>query len=106
MVDKQTIYDAEFDFRLSLAELSRHCEVSAEKLLSLVGEGVLEPSGGNEREWRFGAADLARVRCALRLERDLGVNIAGIALALELLDESRQLRARVRALESLLDANS
>jgi chaperone modulatory protein CbpM len=38
------------------------------------------------------------VRCALRLERDLGVNLAGAALALDLLDELNRLRARQRRL--------
>ena len=105
MIDETMVCRAEYGFRLSLAELSRCCGVSAEKILVLVGEGVLEPSGRHQREWRFGAADLARARCALRLERDLGVNAAGVALALELLDEARRLRGRVRALEALVDAN-
>jgi len=37
-----------------------------------------------------------RVRCALRLESDLGVNLAGAALALDLLEELNRLRARQR----------
>lgn len=40
-----------------------------------------------------------RVRCAQRLEQDLGVNIAGAALALELLEELERLRARLHRLE-------
>jgi chaperone modulatory protein CbpM len=40
-----------------------------------------------------------RVRCALELKRDLGVNWAGAALALELLDELNSLRARLRRFE-------
>jgi len=96
------VHNAEFEYRLSLAELSRGCEVSAEKILFWVSEGVLEPRGGHERDWRFDAADLERARCALRLERDLGLNAAGVALTLQLLDESRRLRARLSLLESLL----
>lgn len=103
MIDKPVIYDAEFDVRLTLAEVSQRCGVSAEKLLHLVGEGVVEPIGRNAGDWRFDVGDLMRVRCALRLERDLGVNMAGIALALDLLDESQRLRARVSTLETLLD---
>jgi len=33
-----------------------------------------------------------RARIALRLERDLGINVPGVALALELLEELEQLR--------------
>jgi chaperone modulatory protein CbpM len=36
------------------------------------------------------------------LERDLGINPAGAALAIDLLDEMQQLRERVRLLESLV----
>lgn len=105
MVKDRIIFRAECEFRLSLAELSHCCAVPAEKLLLLVGEGVLEPAGRNEREWQFDAADLVRARRALRLERDLGVNAAGIALALQLLDESQYLRDRVATLEALLSSD-
>jgi chaperone modulatory protein CbpM len=36
------------------------------------------------------------------LERDLGINPAGAALAIDLLDEMQQLRERVRLLEALV----
>jgi chaperone modulatory protein CbpM len=36
---------------------------------------------------------------ALRLQRDLGVNPAGAALALELLDELESLRVQLKAME-------
>jgi chaperone modulatory protein CbpM len=40
-----------------------------------------------------------RARRALRLQRDLDLNLAGAALALDLLDEVEILRERVRVLE-------
>jgi len=43
-----------------------------------------------------------RARRAIRLSRDLDVNLPGVGLALELLDELEDLRVRVRALERLL----
>jgi chaperone modulatory protein CbpM len=39
------------------------------------------------------------VRITRNLQRDLGVNTPGAALALELLEELEQLRARLRRLE-------
>ena len=69
---------------------------------SLVAEGVISPCGPSQREWRFGSADLVRALSALRLERDLGVNPAGAALALDMLDEMQQLRRRVRLLERMI----
>jgi chaperone modulatory protein CbpM len=61
-----------------------------------VDEGVVEPLGRNPACWRFRGISIRRVRCALRLERDLGVNVAGAALALDLLDEIEVMRSRLR----------
>lgn len=93
---------ADYEIRLTLGELSRCCGVTAERILVLVGEGVLSPKGATQPEWRFGAVDLVRARRALRLERDLGVNVAGAALAIDLMDEMQRLRERVRLLEALV----
>lgn len=82
------------DMELSLAELCRACRVPAEQIVELVSEGVIEPLGQGPRHWRFHAISVRRVQCALRLERDLGVNLAGAALALELLEELERLRRR------------
>jgi len=84
---------------LSLAELCRACRLSAEQVFELVEEGIVEPLGASASHWRFRGASVYRVRCAVQLRRDLGVNWAGAALALDLLDELRVLRARVRRLE-------
>lgn len=85
---------------LSLAELCRACDVHAEWVTELVSEGVLEPSGTTMAQWRFAALSIRRVHVVLRLQRDLGVNISGAALALELMDEIRALRARLDAFEN------
>ena len=95
----------EFDFTLTLAQVCRCCAVPAEKILLLVGEGILAPRGSAPSHWRFAADDLGRALRALRLERDLGVNPPGAALAIELVDEMDRLRRRVRLLEALLDSD-
>ena len=82
---------------LTLAELSRSCAVHAECIIELVEEGVLVPAGREPRSWRFTGIHLRRATVALRLQQDLGINLAGVALALELLDELTELRARVAA---------
>ncbi|WP_129138607.1 chaperone modulator CbpM [Modicisalibacter coralii] len=77
---------------LSLADLSRACAVHAEAIVELVDEGILTPSGPAPHRWRFSGRHLVRARVALRLQQDLGVNLPGAALALELMDEIEQLR--------------
>lgn len=80
---------------LSLVDLCRACSVPTEFVVELVEEGVLEPAGGELEEWSFSGASLKRVRKALRLHHDLGVNAAGVGLILDLLEEIEQLRARL-----------
>lgn len=84
---------------LSLVEMCRTCRMPAERILELVDEGIVEPVGRDPARWRFSAVSVRRVRCVQRLERDLGVNTAGAALALELLEELEALRARLQRLE-------
>jgi chaperone modulatory protein CbpM len=78
---------------LTLGQLCRACGVHAEWVIRLVEESIIEPDGGEIRSWRFSGASVVRVRSALRLQRDLGVNLAGIALAFDLLEELERLRA-------------
>ncbi|MEO5655034.1 MAG: chaperone modulator CbpM [Nitrosospira sp.] len=41
----------------------------------------------------------------MRLQHDLGVNLAGIALALQLLDEVEMLRARLNAVDTAMSSD-
>jgi len=101
VVGERETFQAEFEYSFSLAEISRCCQVPAEKILVLVSEGVLSPCGRTQHDWRFASGDLVRALSVLRLERDLGVNTAGAALAIDLMDEMQRLRERVRLLEKL-----
>ncbi len=89
----------EQEVRFTLVQLSQACGSRTERLIALVEEGVLEPSGTAPADWLFEGRSLRRARLALRLERDLELNEAGVALALELLDEISELRARLRRLQ-------
>jgi len=83
----------------TLGELSRACGKPAEWILALVEEGVIEPECGDSTSWRFHGHCLRRVRIAERLESELGLNLAGAALALELLEEVEMLRNKIAILE-------
>ena len=85
----------EEEIEFTLGDLSRVCCVNAEWILLLVDEGILEPVAGNDvANWRFSGASLQRVRITQHLQRDLGINIAGAALALDLLNEIESLRTK------------
>jgi chaperone modulatory protein CbpM len=85
---------------LTLADVCRACAVHAEYIIELVEEGVLVPVGREPVSWRFTGVHMRRTKVSLRLQRDLGINLAGVALALQLLDEVEALRARIRAIEA------
>lgn len=83
----------------SLPELCRCFGISAEAVIEMVDEGLIEPSGAEPPRWRFHGVALRRVQTALRLRQDLRVNLAGAALALDLMEELEDVRQRLRRLE-------
>jgi chaperone modulatory protein CbpM len=80
---------------ISLDELCGICAVEQHRIVELVDEGILETQ--SRRELRFSGAALRRARVALRLQSDLGVNAAGTALVLELLERIEALERRLRS---------
>jgi len=78
---------------VTIDDLCRSCTVEVETVTLLVAEGILDPVGGDVEHWQFTVASLRRVKTAIHLQRDLGVNLAGAALALELLDRIAELES-------------
>ena len=80
---------------LSLEELCRQFAVPREHVVALVEEGVVRADAGSG-QWHFDLHAVRRVRIAVRLQRDLEVNLAGVALVLDLLEELESLRGQFR----------
>ena len=93
-VPSVTVLDGEEE--ITLAELCRASAVHAKALQAMVEEGILEPMGSEMHLWRFPGTSIRRARVAVRLQRDLGVNLAGAALAIELLERIAELEAKAR----------
>jgi len=85
---------------LSLVELSHACSTTVEWIVELVDEGVLDPTGQEQVQWRFSGTNLLRARAAMRLQRDLEINLAGVALALNLMEEIEAMKERLRRFET------
>ena len=81
---------------LSIKDLSRMCNVEERHIVEFVEEGVLNVVEVRS-EWHFTGDALRRARLAVRLERDLELNLAGVALALDLIEELQQLRRELGA---------
>jgi chaperone modulatory protein CbpM len=84
----------------SLEELSHTCHVEVSWIVELVEHGIIEPRGNTAAEWRFSSLSIVRLAKAKRFDRDLGLNPAGIALALDLLNEIDRLNAHLRVFKS------
>jgi chaperone modulatory protein CbpM len=78
--------------QFTLAELCNVCAVPEELVVEIVAEGIVEPMGDDPRHWRFSGVAAVRVQRVVRLQREFEVNLAGAALALELLEEIERLR--------------
>ena len=86
----------ENEVHMTIVELSHASRTPEELIMSWVSEGVLSPSGSTPQDWRFSGDSLRRAKTAAHLTHDLELNVPGVALTLELLDEIAQLRTRLQ----------
>jgi chaperone modulatory protein CbpM len=85
---------------IGATEISQLCRLNLEAVLELAALGVVEPRE-TAGQWQVPASALPRLRVVGRLMHDLGVNVSGAALAVELLEAQRDLESRIRHLERL-----
>ena len=91
LLDEQVYY--------SLTDVCHVCGCQTDWVVSLVEQGVLHPTGEASQMWRFPGSSLHTAMKARRLQQDLNLNLSGVALVLELLDEIESLRSRLGMLE-------
>jgi chaperone modulatory protein CbpM len=89
----------EEDSEVTLAQLCEACAVRAQAIEAMMEEGIVAPTGGGVKTWRFTRSSVVRVRTVLRMQRDLEVNLAGAALALDLLERIEALQARLKSFD-------
>jgi chaperone modulatory protein CbpM len=84
---------------LRIDEICVRLSVEQQWIVELVEVGALDPRGGSEpAAWLFPRRELPRVLAMSRLVSDLGVNLPGAAIIMELVEERRRLLARLAAL--------
>mgnify|MGYP003505696398 CR=1 FL=1 len=90
-----TIFDE--DTEITVVELCELCCVDRPTIDALITEGILEPRyGEGSSDARLPYSSVRITSTVVRLQRDLGVNLAGAALALDLLQHIDELRAQLR----------
>ncbi|HEA53195.1 hypothetical protein LCGC14_2197730 [marine sediment metagenome] len=88
----------------TLHDVCERGECHAEFVIKLVDYGIIAPMEPaiESRQWLFDVAALSRLHKALRLQRDLKMNLPGLAMSLELLDEVQDMRREVERLNRQL----
>src|ERR1700761_8179208 len=97
--DTQVLGDGDW---VEVGEVCRVCLIDMTSVVELVELGIASSRGSKPEEWILPATSLPRLRIASRLIRDLGVNVTGAALAVELLEAPGELERRLGYLERLL----
>lgn len=91
ILDETVEYDIE--------TVCRICHTDRDMVVEMVSQGVVDPRGRRMQEWRFSGVAVRRAQVATRIQQELGVNLAGAALALDLLEELEALRQRLKRLD-------
>jgi chaperone modulatory protein CbpM len=88
----------------TLREVCERGDCHAEFIINLVNYGIIAPVEEAEEalQWQFDVAALSRLQKAMRLQRDLNLNLPGLALSLDLLDEVNAMRRDMARLEQRL----
>jgi len=86
---------------IGATEICQLCWLDLGAVMELAELGVVAPRETLPGEWQIPATALPRLRVIGRLMRDLGMNVSGAALVLELLEARRELERRIRTLEPL-----
>ena len=87
---------------IAVTDICQLCRIDMTAIVELVELGVVVSRGPTPAEWSVPAAAVPRLRVAGRLMRDLGVNVTGAALAVELLEARGDLERQIRRLERLV----
>jgi DNA-binding transcriptional MerR regulator len=78
--------------RVTLEVLAEQTGVHPHRIYDYIEFGLLEPAERRHEQIYFEAGALLRLRCIERLRRDLGVNLAGIAIILDMRDRLMRLQ--------------
>ncbi len=84
-----------------LNELCELCNINTELVIEMINEGVISPAEPDQGQWLFGSLEIHRLQTAMRLQRDLRINLPGVALALDLLEELTELRRKCRRIADI-----
>lgn len=83
--------------QLTIESLAQAADLHVEAVRRIVAYGLLEPAGSEQDVAWFDPQALRRLRSIQRLREDLGINLAGVAVVLELVDRIAGLQRELAA---------
>lgn len=86
---------------LTLEDLASAAGLHPELVAVYVSYGLLEPDAADPG--LFPASAVERLHCIVRLRRDLGVNLAGVAVILQMRDQIKALQRELERLRRLVE---
>ncbi len=84
---------------ISFVDVCQKCNLSEEMLLDMIEHGLCNQQVVHLQTTYFDEKTLSRIQSACRIQHDLGINVPGVVLVLELLDELEQLRNELNILQ-------
>tara|TARA_R110001606_G_scaffold392278_1_gene561074 strand:- start:11957 stop:12277 length:321 start_codon:yes stop_codon:yes gene_type:complete len=87
----------------TLEEVCERCDIHVDIIVEMIEYGIVEPvEQPTESIWYFNSHALVRLQRAQRLMNGLELNLSGVALSLELMDEIEELQQRIAILSRQL----
>jgi chaperone modulatory protein CbpM len=83
---------------ITFVEVCNQFNVTEEFLKEIMEHGLFQSESAELLEMSFDQKSISKIRSAQRLQEDLGVNIPGVVLVLELLEEMEALRKELHIL--------
>lgn len=82
------------DNLLSFEEICRAIHADDDLIVQLIEYHVIQPKGSSKKNWQFDHIALKRARLARNFYYDLEVNLAGVALLIDMLEKIEELEKR------------
>lgn len=99
MEEQYTITAVIVDEQITYTKISQEFNIPESLLLEMEEQGLFKPILAANSQPVVNQQALNRIQAACRIHQDLQVNLPGVALALELLDELEVLRQQLAILE-------
>ncbi len=84
---------------ISFIEVCKQCHISEDNLHELLEYGLLPHHDEPVHHIHFDGKTLLRIQAACRLQQDLGINLPGVVLVMELLDKLAEVESELSVLQ-------